>query len=154
MRNFIVKTNPLNDLSALFEPWREGAFARLLHHPQAQESSLAMPVEILDSEHEILLHAELPGISKENIQVSYHEHTLTISAEKRLVKSEQPEGQAQEAPAWTVLRNERLHGRIERRFRLPYPLDFEAAQANFAEGVLTLRLPKVERKSARTIAIN
>ena len=160
MRNYVVKTNPLNDgfttpLSALFEP---GALARLWGS-QPSETYPTMPVEILDSEHEIVLRAELPGLQKENIQVSYHEHTLTIAAEKRLGKldKEQAEGESAEGntpAAWTVVRNERFQGRLERRFRLPFPVDFEAGQGQFTDGVLTLRLPKVQPKSARTLTIN
>lgn len=163
MPSIIVKTNnhnqdgfstpvfPRPTLSALLEPWKE-----LWGQPEPN-SSLGFPVEILDSENELALSAELPGVGKENIEISYNEQTLTIAAEKLAVEkvAEKPEEgtEEQQQPQWRILRGERSVGKFERKFRLPIPVDFEAAQAKYVDGVLSLNLPKLKKSSEKKIVI-
>jgi HSP20 family protein len=88
---------------------------------------------------------ELPGLRKEDVKISLHEQVLTIQGEKKSNHEEQKEG---------LLRMERSYGGFQRRLRLPLAVDAEHIHAEMKEGVLELRLPKVQKAEARQITIN
>lgn len=83
------------------------------------------------------LRAELPGVLKQDISVCFHGDTLEISGEKRAdMKSEQGSRRH---------RSECFFGDFCRAFNLPHNLDASAAQADYADGVLTVRIPKTRQ---------
>ena len=93
-----------------------------------------------------VVSAELPGVSKDDIQVEIEANEVTISAES---KRETP---STEGDKW--LRTERFFGKTARRFALPQDLDEAKAVAKFANGVLELTLPKKAAVTGRKIEIN
>jgi HSP20 family protein len=92
------------------------------------------------------VHAELPGIKKEDIHVHIDGAMVSISAERKQEK-EVKEGER-------VLRTERYYGKVSRSFQLGQDIDESKATAKFTDGVLELTLPKKTATSARRLAID
>ncbi|MBS2034735.1 Hsp20/alpha crystallin family protein [bacterium] len=104
-----------------------------------------MPVDVLETNDSILVKAQIPGSSKEQIEIHYEKDILTLKA---TVPAEvAPEG-------GKFLLRERGNGDITRTFRLPFPVDPEKAQAEYHDGVLSLTLPKLESARPRQITIH
>lgn len=101
-------------------------------------------VDIYETPSEVVVQAELAGIQRENIQIEYTDDRLTLKG-----KRERPE----ETENTTYHLLERNYGEFERSFVLNVPVDFEKAEANYRDGVLTIRLPKVEPKRAKRIEV-
>ena len=91
-------------------------------------------VDIAETDKEIKVTAELPGVEEGDIDVRVSDGMLTISAEKKATREENESGY--------ILR-ERSFGRIERTLPLPEGVNTDAAQASFKAGVLTVTIPKV-----------
>jgi HSP20 family protein len=92
----------------------------------------------------VFVRAELPGMKKENIDVSLHENRLTISGER---KSEtKTEGETH--------RTERFYGRFSRTVTLPFPVQGEQVKASYKDGILTVTLPKAEEARPKQIEVN
>jgi len=92
-----------------------------------------------------LVKAEIPGVAKEDIQVSIEGNQVTIGAE---VKREKDVKDGER-----MLRSERYYGRVYRAFALAQDVDQEKAQAKYENGVLELTLPKKAATSTRTLAV-
>ena len=93
----------------------------------------------------ITVHAELPGMKKEDIDISLHEGCLSISGER---KSEKEHKDAE------VYRSERFVGRFQRTVTLPSAVDAEKVKASYKDGVLTITLPKTEEAKPKHIDVN
>jgi len=100
------------------------------------------PTEVVDTENAVQLKVDLPGLSLEDIEVHLEGDTLTIQAER---KPEKVEGK--------VLRNERFYGKYSRTFVLPESIDGSKPEAQYAQGVLTVTLPKREEAKPRLIKV-
>jgi HSP20 family protein len=102
------------------------------------------PVDIFESEDEIVIKMELPEVKKEDIQVSLDDQTLTISGERHLENEEKKDG---------YHRIERTYGQFARSFTIPTNVNNEALRAECRDGVLKVHLPKKEEARPRTITI-
>ncbi|MFN8999119.1 MAG: Hsp20/alpha crystallin family protein, partial [Betaproteobacteria bacterium] len=91
------------------------------------------------------VHADLPGVKKEDIQVHIDGNQVSLAAEVRREK-EVKEGER-------ALRSERYMGRVARSFSLAAEVDANASQAKYADGVLELVLPKKTVPGAKQITI-
>ena len=101
-------------------------------------------VDISETENEVVLQAELPGISRDDIKVTLEEKTLTIEGEKKA---------ATEGGEGNVHRSERAYGRFSRTFQLGTQVDTENLSAVYKDGVLTLTLPKAEAAKPKEIEV-
>ena len=101
-------------------------------------------VESFDRDGDIVLRVELPGVSKDQLEIRMEENLLTIRGEKKDERGEQ-EGAK-------VYFRELRYGSFERSFRLPEDLEREAVKARFRDGVLELTLP-VRKPESRKITI-
>ena len=108
-------------------------------------STWVPPVDIFQSsEHELVLKAELPEMSREEIDITVENTTLTISGEKKTggdVKEEQ------------FHHIERRYGAFSRSFSLPQTVDTAKVAAEYKDGVLTVRLPLREEAKPRQIKV-
>jgi HSP20 family protein len=93
------------------------------------------PIDIVDEGKHIKLSCELPGLSKDEVEISVADDTVTIHGEKKLEQTREEEG---------CYRTERYFGRFSRSIPLPDDVDAEKAEATFHNGVLTLRMPKTK----------
>ncbi len=106
---------------------------------------LSIPVDLWECEHEFILKAFIPGARPDDIHIQVHGDTLRISGE---VKESPEEGK----PARWLIR-ERQTGHFQRTITLPQPVQANDVQADFDQGVLTVRLPEAEEARTRTIPI-
>jgi len=110
-----------------------------------RRAGLAMPVvDLAEAEDNFLVHAELPGLTDEDIELSVMDDVLTISGEKKA------EEQTEEKNYYHV---ERRYGTFRRDIHLPAPVDADNVTANYTNGVLTVTLPKSEKSKAMAIKI-
>jgi HSP20 family protein len=104
------------------------------------------PVDIYQNgEHEVVLKAELPDMSREAIDVTVENGTLTIKGEKRF---------ANEVKEESFHRIERRYGRFSRSFTLPQTVDAGKVSADYRDGVLTVRLPLRDEAKPRQIKVD
>lgn len=105
-------------------------------------------VDILESDNDYKVVANLPGFSKENVSIDIQEGVLTLKAAK------QEEDTADES--YRALRQERVNSNVERRFYLDDSVDAENVTATLENGVLELRLPKLKAQepAVRSVTIN
>ena len=109
-------------------------------------SAVVPQVDVRETDQEVEVVAELPGMDEADVDVSVSQGMLTIRGEKRSEREKEDEGY--------VLR-ERSFGRVERIVPLPEGLDVDSAQANFRNGVLTVRIPKTAetQRAAKRISV-
>lgn len=102
-------------------------------------------LDVHEDKDNFVVKVELPGMKKENIEVSLHDGALTISGER---KSEQEHKDAE------IYRSERFFGRFQRSVTLPAPVAADKIRAQYKDGVLTVTLPKTEESKPKQIDIN
>jgi HSP20 family protein len=112
---------------------------------QIQERVWVPPVDIYQSGDDLVLNAELPAMSREDIDISVDNGTLTIKGEKRL-----PEGPKEDQ----FHRIERRYGAFSRSFSLPQTVDPSKVSAEYKNGVLTVRMPVREESKPRSIKVD
>ena len=105
----------------------------------------APETDVVETEREIRVHVEMPGLKRDNIEVDVENNVLTIRGEKREERTEGQDGRYHLA--------ERRYGTFARSFVLPRDVDAEGIQAAFEDGVLTVRIPKSEKARRRKIDI-
>lgn len=104
-----------------------------------------MRVDVKENAEAYDVHAELPGMKKEDIHIHIDGPVVSITAERKQQK-EVKEGER-------VLRTERYFGKVSRSFQLGQDVDEEKASAKFNDGVLELRLPKKLESQAKRLSI-
>jgi HSP20 family protein len=102
-------------------------------------------MDVKEDEKVYAVHADMPGVAKDDIHVTIDGNTVSISAEVKK-RAEQREGEK-------VLRRERCAGRVSRSFALEHEVDEAAASARYQDGVLELTLPKKQAAAARRLDI-
>ena len=108
-------------------------------------------VEIIETEKELMLTAELPGMVKENIEITFENDFLTIQGEKKEEKEEKvPEKNG--GPRYHLW--ERNYGAFRRTFTLPRIIDATKIAAEMKDGVLKIHMPKAEVAKAKTHKID
>ena len=95
-----------------------------------------------------MVHAELPGLSPEQVDVSFEKNVLTIRGTKPASFDANADGELR------IFASERVSGSFERSVRLPEFVNAERISASFANGLLTVTVPKAEAAQSRKIAIN
>ncbi len=107
-------------------------------------TSWAPAVDVYDSKDAILVKADLPGLSKDEIDVSVQDDTLVIKGEKK------KDAEVKEDDYYRV---ERYYGSFYRALPLPAEVDADKVEATYEDGVLTLNLPKKEEAKPKQIRI-
>ena len=102
------------------------------------------PVTVRETENDVTVMMEVPGVAKEAVQVSVQNDTLTITAERK-----RPELTEQEQ--W--IRNEMRYGKTEQTIALPFVVDADRVTASQQNGILTVVLPKHESARPKQISI-
>ncbi|MFP4521351.1 MAG: Hsp20/alpha crystallin family protein [Fibrobacterota bacterium] len=124
-------------LSNWFEDFFDGGFRREL-------SSNYPSVEVREEKDHFELNAELPGVSKEDIDLELKNGVLTIRGEKKNEKKEEKDG---------YYYNERSYGTFERSFNIGENISDKDIEASFNDGILRVRLQKKEELKPRRISI-
>lgn len=138
--------NPLEDIRAEVEHMFERFFEypRAFGFPGFGETSYQPAIDIAESEREVLIRAELPGLTPDDFQVDVTGNQLLLAGEKR---------EAIESQEADRFYGECHFGRFQRTLPLPEGIDTDRAEADFTNGVLTLRIPKLKSVQARKIKV-
>ncbi len=110
-----------------------GFFIKPLHG-DALPAPSQIRIDVKETDKEFAVHAEIPGVSKDDIHVSIEGSVVSLRAEIKQ-QDTQTEGEK-------VLRTERYYGSVARSFQLPVEIDETKAKAKYENGVLLLTLPK------------
>lgn len=127
-----------------FEDFFRGYFVRPMEIGTQAEAPI-IKVDVKEKGNDYLVHAELPGIRKDDIHVDIDGGVVSISAERKQEK-EVKEGER-------VLRTERYYGKMSRSFQLGQDIDEAKSSARFNDGVLELTLPKKTAVAAKRLSI-
>ena len=134
-------------------PWRE--FDALTHRLGLFDDNFPTPsraggwlpaVNVEENADELVLTAELPGLTEEHVEVEVENNILTLRGEK---EEERTEGE----PGAKVHLWERNYGSFQRSFTLPRTVRADQISADFEHGVLTVRMPKAPEAKSRRISI-
>jgi HSP20 family protein len=127
------------------EDFFNGFFSNDYNLPEAAWSkSFAPAFDISETENDIRVKAELPGMDPENIDVNLAGNILTVKGEKKEEQEEKGENRH---------RVERRFGAFTRSFRLPAQVDSDKVDASYKEGVLSLTIPKTESAKKKSIKV-
>ncbi len=126
------------------EDFFRGFFVRPVEFGKKDEAA-PMRIDVRENAEGYEVHAEMPGVRKEDIHVQVDGPLVSISAERRQAK-EARDGDR-------LIRSERYFGKIARSFQLGADVDVEHTVARFADGVLSLQLPRKETQPKRNITI-
>ena len=140
--------NALTSRSSLFDEFfrdfAPGFYVRPLHGDPLPTPA-QIKVDVRESDKAYTVQAEVPGVSKDEIQVNLDSNVVTLRAE---VKQQDRQSQGEK-----VLRTERYYGAVSRSFQLPQEIDAAQARARYDSGVLTLTLPKKSSGGAQRLVI-
>jgi HSP20 family protein len=136
----IMRYDPFDEM---FGDLLKGIFVRPVSFEDP--SQFPVKVDVTEGDNAYKVQAELPGVKKEDINVSIDGNHIAISAE---VKKEHEEKNGER-----VLRSERYYGKFSRSFQLSQDVDESTAQAKYSDGVLQLVLPKKAAVSAKKLSI-
>ena len=102
-------------------------------------------VNVYEKEDQIVVEAEMPGMKKDDIEVSVQDHVLSLSGERKEEK---------ETKEKHFYRRERVEGSFMRSISLPTNVDSEKIDAKYKNGVLTLTIPKAEEAKTKRVEIH
>jgi HSP20 family protein len=102
-------------------------------------------VDVYQDKDQFTVYAELPGLKKEEIEISLNGDTLTISGERT---------HEAEAKAEQGFRTERFFGKFQRSLTLPVPVNAEKVNATYTDGILKVVLPKAEEAKPKQIPVS
>jgi len=128
-----------------FDNLFEGFFRPMRAFPEMESGGLIPSVDVKEENDVYVVKADLPGVKKEDIDVSLQEGVLTINAESKEEKEEKEKGR--------VIRQERRYGKFVRSMRLGTGIDEAKVQASYKDGVLELKLPKSEEVKPKKISV-
>jgi HSP20 family protein len=142
--------NPFEEMERIFEASFPGAWLRPWRWPMLNEMATPFEgrlpkVDVIDREDEVLVRVELPGVNKDDIEVSLTDHSVQIMGSTSKEEKEE-EG--------SYYRHETMRGKFSRTVTLPSNVDTEKASAKFKEGILELVVQKRERAMRRSIKVN
>ena len=139
----ISRYEPFGDV---FDDLLKGFFVRpMAYEGQAAAATGRIKIDVSEKGNTYVVHAEIPGVKKEDIQVNIDGDQVSISAETRAEKEVKDDER--------VLHRERYYGKVARAFRLGVEIDQAAANARFVDGVLELTLPKKAEVAGRQLSI-
>ena len=121
----------------------QDAVNRLFSEPVATRP-WAPPVDILETENELILRADIPDVDLKDVNIEMEHGTLTLRGERKFEKEDQSKG---------YHRIERSYGQFVRCFSVPDTVDAEKVKADYKNGVLTVTLPKKEIAKPKTIRV-
>jgi HSP20 family protein len=141
----IVRWEPFRDLvsqerlNRLF-----GELARGFGEEEGGTRAWAPAVDIFETDQNLVLKAELPGVDPKDVEIRVEDNTLYLKGERKFEKETKEEN---------YHRVERVYGSFARSFSLPSSVDFDKTTAEYKDGILTVTMPKREEAKPKTIKI-
>ena len=144
----VRRTNTFPDLALLqrrFGTMSAGNWGRLFESPSpADTAGWAPAMDVIEQEDQILLRAELPGLTEEDVEITLEDSKLTLKGERTF---------QHDASDGHYRRIESSYGSFRRVFTLPTAVDQEHIDAQFHNGVLVISLPKAEQAKPKKIEV-
>jgi HSP20 family protein len=143
----VSRWDPFRDLSVLQERMNrlfEDAGRGYRGDDAAATTTWSPAVDIFETESEIMVKAELPGIERKDIALNLDNNVLTLKGERKFEKETRQEN---------YHRIERSYGVFSRAFSIPAIVDEEKIRADYKDGILTIALPKKEQVKPKQIKI-
>jgi HSP20 family protein len=142
----IVKYGPFTDAEEFPAGLRlfQDSINRLFSDDGGKTRPWAPAVDILETENELVVKADVPGVELKDIDIQLENGTLTVKGERKFEKEEKNKG---------FHRMERSYGSFVRYFTVPDTVDAEHVRAGYEAGVLTITLPKKEVAKPRAIKV-
>ena len=143
----VVRWDPFRDLNMLQDRMNrlfEDANRNWKSDEPASTTTWSPAVDIFETESEIVVKAEVPGMERKDITLNLENNVLTLRGERRFLK---------EAKEENYHRIERSYGGFSRAFTIPVTVEDEKIRADYKEGVLTIVLPKKEQAKPKQIRI-
>lgn len=138
--------NPFREMENMLERYTQATGRNMANSETGLGFTEWSPsVDIKENDDAFMIRADLPGVSKDDIEVRLDNGVLCISGEKKVEK--------ETGKGTKVHRTERFHGTFERRFTLPGSIDADRVKADYKQGVLSLSIPKIESEKPKTIDI-
>lgn len=145
----LVRWNPMNEMFSFRRPLSRVFDDFFLPRTTTEDGSLTWGwnpvVDIYDNEDNIVIKAELPGVSKEDIEIDIKDRVLMLKGERSADN---------EAKEDDYYRRERTYGRFERSFTLPANVDPDKIKADYNDGVLKIEVPKPENQKPKQITVH
>ncbi|RMG55892.1 MAG: Hsp20/alpha crystallin family protein [Acidobacteria bacterium] len=126
-------------INRLFDELFRAERSLIVGHP-----TMELAVDIYEEPDAILIEADLPGLTRDEVKVSVEDNVLTIEGERKLEHEDKKEN---------YRRIERSYGLFSRSFTLPWSVDADKVEATFKDGVLRIRLPKREEARPKQIEV-
>lgn len=147
MRDTLVRWDPFRDLVSIQDELNR-LFGRTyagIEPTRAAASGSWMPsMDVYETEDEIVVTVDIPGIDPKDVDVSVEDSTLTVSGKREF---------SNEVKEESYHRIERRYGSFARAIALPQTADTEKVAASFDKGVLTIEVPKVEKAKPKKIQV-
>lgn len=145
MQSTLTKWDPFRDILSMQERLNRAFFDPLSRYPITDATgSWFPPVDIFEENDQVILRAEVPGVSRDDIDVQVENGTITLRGEKK---------QEKQAGSDETYRLERFYGSFSRSFVLPTSIDPEGIKATYRDGVLEVVLPKAEEAKPKKIKV-
>jgi HSP20 family protein len=143
----IVRWEPFRNLVSTQDQFNRlfnETFSRLLGNEATAGAARnwAPAVDVLETDHDFVLKAELPGVNPDAVEIRVEDNTLYLKGERKL-----------DADQKNYHQIERAYGTFTRSFTLPTSIDADKVAANYKDGLLTLTIPKREEAKPKTIKI-
>ena len=150
MSRSLVRWNPRstmfrNPMSRLFDEAFNDFLAPVGSPDESLGSDWMPPVDILEDGAKLVFTAEMPGLNRDDVEITLEEQVLTLRGERKFERDEEKDN---------YHRIERAYGSFARSFRLPSNVDTKLAKASFDNGVLTIELPKSEEAQPKKLEIS
>lgn len=127
----------LDDLPERMRQMFEGTLA---FEPLTESIGWLPSMEIVEKDDSLLVTAELPGVKKDDVDITLEDGVLTIRGEKKEEKKEEKDEKEGKYHMW-----ERKYGSFQRSFTLPHEVEVDKIDAKFDNGILTVTLPKTAK---------
>lgn len=143
----ITRFDPFREMSS-FRDQMSRLFEDTFSRGRSADSDLTVwspAVDIHETDSELVLKADLPEINEKNLDIRVENNMLTLRGERKFEQATSEDN---------YLRVERAYGTFSRSFSLPNTVNAEAIQAEYRNGVLTVRMPKREESKPRQIKVS
>ncbi|MEQ1604063.1 MAG: Hsp20/alpha crystallin family protein [Pyrinomonadaceae bacterium] len=143
----IVRYDPFRELRSLQDEMTRlftGVAPANVSRDEMLGGAWSPKVDIFENKDHLVLEAELPGLNKDDFELSFENNVLTLKGERKFEKKTEGEN---------YHRVERAYGAFTRSFTLPQTVTAEGAKADFNDGILSVSLPKREDTKARKIEV-
>jgi HSP20 family protein len=139
----IVRWEPMRELTSLQSDVNR-LFNSFFEGTNGEARRWTPAVDLVEADRHLILKADLPGLSEDDVQIEVQDNVLTISGERTAESEERKEG---------YYRLERAFGSFSRSLTLPEGVDAEKIEATFDSGVLEVKIPKPEEVKPKRVSI-